>query len=124
MVEIWTGPECDCCKAWVKHLEANGFRAIVHDGGNTEARRRLGMPIGFGGCHSAKVSGYAIEGHVPVREIKRLLSERPSGVGLAVPGMPRGSPGMDGPEFKGVRDPFEVFLVQRDGSSRVYQAYP
>ena len=123
VIEVWTGPECDCCKAWVKHLEANGFRTMVHDGGNTEARVSLGMPIGYGGCHPAKVGEYAIEGHVPVREIKRLLIERPWAVGLAVPGMPRGSPGMDGSEFKGARDPFEVLLVQRDGSNRVYQAY-
>ncbi len=81
------------------------------------------MPIRFGACHTAQVGGYALEGHVPAREIHRLLKDRPTAVGLAVPAMPRGSPGMDGPEYGGARDPYDVYLVQRDGSSRVFQSY-
>jgi hypothetical protein len=72
---------------------------------------------------TAKVEGYAIEGHVPSREIHRLLKERPDAVGLAVPAMPLGSPGMDGPEYGGSKTPYDVLLVHRDGTSRVFQTY-
>jgi len=122
-IEVWTGPSCACCKDWVKHLEANGFLAKTHDGGNTEARARLAMPIKYGSCHTAQIGGYAIEGHVPAREIRRLLQERPAAIGLAVPAMPRGSPGMDGPAYGNKLDPYDVLLVQRDGSIKVYQSY-
>jgi hypothetical protein len=107
----------------VAHLEANGFRVRVHDDGNTNARAALRMPMKYGSCHTAKVDGYAIEGHVPAREIRRLLKERPAAVGLAVPGMPVGSPGMDGPDYGERKDPYDVLLVLRDGMSSVYQAY-
>lgn len=90
---------------------------------NTDARQRLQMPIAHGSCHTALVDGYAIEGHVPAREIHRLLKERSAAIGLAVPAMPVGSPGMDGPAYGGRRDPYDVLLVGRDGSARVYQAY-
>jgi hypothetical protein len=122
-IEVWTGPSCSCCKDWVKHLQANGFSAQVHDGGNSDARTRLGMPVKYGSCHTATAGGYAIEGHVPAREIRRLLTERPAAIGLSVPAMPRGSPGMDGPEYGKQRDPYEVLLVLRDGRTRVYQSY-
>ena len=122
-IEVWTGPSCSCCRDWVKHLEANGFQVRVHDGGNSDARERLGMPVKFGACHTAAIGGYVIEGHVPAREIKRLLKERPVAVGLTVPAMPRGSPGMDGPEYGKQRDPYDVLLVLRDRSTRVYQSY-
>ena len=123
VVEVWKGPDCECCADWVRHLEANGFRVIAHPDGNSEARRRLGMPLELGSCHTAHVDGYAIEGHVPAREIRRLLKERPDALGLAVPAMPRGSPGMDGPATGGVRDPYDVLLVLRDRRWRVYQSY-
>ena len=122
-IEVWTGPECSCCKDWVQHLEANGFQASVHDGGNSDVRSRLGMPVKYGACHTAAIGGYAIEGHVPAREIHRLLKERPAAIGLSVPAMPRGSPGMAGPEYGKQRDPYDVLLVLRDGSARVYQPY-
>lgn len=123
LVEVWKGPGCDCCKDWAKHLEANGFQVKTHDTGNTEARARLGMPVKYGACHTGQVAGYALEGHVPAREVLRLLKEKPAAVGLAVPGMPRGSPGMDGPAYRGRRDPFDVLLVLRDGSASAYQSY-
>lgn len=122
-VEVWKDPNCGCCKDWVRHLEASGFQVKVHDSGNTAARARLGVPETMGSCHTAQVGGYALEGHVPARDIQQLLKERPSAVGLAVPGMPVGSPGMDGPEYGGRKDPYDVLLMQADGGSRVYQRY-
>ena len=122
-VEVWKAPACGCCGDWMKMMETQGFSFKVYDTGNADARRRLGMSAEHGSCHTALVDGYVIEGHVPAREVQRLLRERPTAVGLAVPGMPIGSPGMDGPEYKGRRDPYAVLLVQRDGSSTEYQAY-
>ena len=123
MVEIWKDPNCGCCQDWVKHLNRNGFATNVHDEGNTAARTRLGVPAKLGSCHTGQIGGYAIEGHVPAREVQRLLKEKPKAVGLAVPGMPVGSPGMDGPAYGDQRDPYDVLLVLADGSTRVYQSY-
>jgi len=123
VVEVWKAPTCGCCKDWIKHLEANGFEVKAHDSGNTDARHRLGMPLQYGSCHTARVGAYAIEGHVPARDIRRLLAERPAAVGLAVPAMPVGSPGMDGPEYGGRRDPYDVLLVRQNGKASVYQSY-
>ena len=122
-VEVWKDPNCGCCKDWVIHMEANGFDVKVHDSGNTAARKRLGVPDKLGSCHTALVGGYAIEGHVPAREVHRLLKERPAAVGLSVPGMPVGSPGMDGPEYGTRKDPYDVVLISRNGATRVYQSY-
>jgi hypothetical protein len=124
IIEVWTGPSCSCCHDWVEHLENNGFDVTVHNGGNVDARKRLGMPVDYGSCHSAEVEGFAIEGHVSADEIRRLLAERPDAIGLAVPSMPLGSPGMDGPEYGGVRNPYDVFLIQRDGMAVVYASHP
>jgi hypothetical protein len=82
------------------------------------------MPMRLGSCHTAQVEGYAIEGHVPAREIRRLLAERPDAVGLAVPGMPIGSPGMDGHAYGTRKDPYDVLLVRKDGSTTSFQSYP
>ena len=123
-VEVWKDPNCGCCQLWVEHLQAHGFKVNVRDVGNTAARQRLGMPEKWGSCHTATVGGYVIEGHVPAADIRRLLKERPLALGLSVPGMPIGSPGMDGPEYKGRKDAFDVLLVQKDGSAKSFQAYP
>ena len=123
MVEIWKDPNCGCCQDWVKHLEANGFATRVYDDGNSAARSRLGIPARLGSCHTGLVGGYALEGHVPAREVHRLLREKPKAVGLAVPGMPVGSPGMDGAAYGDRRDPYDVLLVLAGGGSRVYQGY-
>ncbi|MFZ2305912.1 MAG: DUF411 domain-containing protein [Rhodoferax sp.] len=123
MVQVWKDPNCGCCKDWIAHIERSGFKATVHETGNTAARARLGMPQTFGSCHTALVGGYVLEGHVPARDIQRLLQERPQALGLAVPGMPIGSPGMDGPAYGGQRDPYEVLLVLKDGSSKVFRRY-
>lgn len=122
-VEVWKDPSCGCCKDWVAHLEAAGFSVKAHDTGNNAARARLGISQKIGSCHTAIVSGYALEGHVPAREIKRLLAEKPTAIGLVVPGMPVGSPGMDGDVYGGRRDTFDVLLVTKDGSTKVYQHY-
>jgi hypothetical protein len=124
LVEVWKDPNCGCCADWVRHLEADGFQVKVHDVGNTAMRARLGVDKRFGSCHTAWVGGYAVEGHVPARDIRRLLRERPQALGLAVPGMPVGSPGMDGPAYGGRRDAYEVLLLERGGGSRTFQAYP
>lgn len=124
MVQVWKDPNCGCCQVWVEHLQANGFKVEVRDVGNTAARKRLGMPEQLGSCHTASVGGYVIEGHVPASDIQRLLKDRPTALGLSVPGMPIGSPGMDGPEYKGRKDAYDVLLVQKDGSSKSFQRYP
>ncbi len=123
MVQIWKSPSCGCCKDWIVHLEANGFSTQVSDVGNAAARKRLGIQDKYGSCHTALVGGYAIEGHVPAKDIQRLLRERPAGIGLAVPFMPVGSPGMDGPEYGDRKDPYDVLLLAKDGSARVFQSY-
>ncbi len=123
LVEVWKSPTCGCCKDWMNHLEANGFRTQVHDVGNTAMRARLGIALELGSCHTARVDGYAIEGHVPAADIRRLLKERPKAIGLAVPGMPIGSPGMDGPEYAGRHQAYDVLLVSRGGAPSVYQSH-
>jgi hypothetical protein len=122
-VEVWKSPTCGCCADWVKHMEQNGFKVQVFDTGNTTMRGKLGMPEKFGSCHTARVGGYVIEGHVPAREIKRLLQERPTAIGLSVPGMPIGSPGMDDPVYGDRKDPYDVVLVARDGAGTVFASY-
>ncbi len=122
-MELWKSPSCGCCADWVEIMQREGFSVRVHDVGNTGARRRLKVPMELGSCHTAQVGSYAVEGHVPAREIKRLLREKPAAIGLAVPGMPVGSPGMDGPEYGERRDPYDVLLIKPDGSTVVYASY-
>ena len=124
LVEVWKSPTCGCCKDWMAHLEANGFAVKANDTGNAAMRGRLGIPAALGSCHTALVGGYAIEGHVPAADIQRLLRDKPAGVvGLAAPGMPVGSPGMDGPAYGGRRDRYQVLLVRKDGSTSVYATH-
>lgn len=123
LVEVWKDPNCGCCKDWMVHLESAGFEVKAHDKGNTAARTAFGMPQALGSCHTAKVQGYVIEGHVPATDIKRLLADKPQALGLSVPGMPVGSPGMDGPAYGGKRDPYRVLLVQKDGSTQVFSSH-
>ena len=123
LVQVWKDPNCGCCKDWMAYLEKNGFTTQVFDTGNTAVRARLGLPQKYGSCHTALVGGYVIEGHVPAREIQRLLKEKPQALGLSVPRLPVGSPGMDGPEYGGRKDPYDVLLVAKDGSATVFQSY-
>jgi len=122
-IEVWKDPNCGCCHDWIAHLESAGFAVKVFDSGNEVARRRLGLPDAYASCHTARVAGYVIEGHVPASDIRRLLAEKPVALGLAVPGMPVGAPGMDGPAYGGRRDPYAVLLVRRDGRSAVFARY-
>ena len=101
LVEVWKDPSCGCCQDWLAHMQANGFELRSYDTGNVAVRQRLGVPAKLGSCHTARVDGYAIEGHVPASEVQRLLRERPPALGLVVPGMPIGSPGMDTPAYGG-----------------------
>ncbi len=119
-IEIWKSPECGCCKDWVAHLETNGFKTKVNDTGNASMRAQLGIPEKFGSCHTGKIDGYALEGHVPAANIRQLLKQRPVAIGLAVPGMPVGSPGMDGPAYGGRRDRYDVLLIGKDGNAKVF----
>lgn len=122
-VEVFKNPSCGCCTAWVEHLRASGFTVKVTPVEDTRlARKRLGMPDELGGCHTAVLAAYVLEGHVPAFEAKRLLRERPAdALGLAVPGMPAGAPGM---EMGSQAEPFDVMLVNKTGVARVFAHYP
>lgn len=121
-VEVFRDPSCGCCGQWVEHLKAAGFAVKLRETSDLAAvRKRVGMPDAYASCHTAVVAGYALEGHVPAAEVKRLLSARPAAVGLAVPGMPASAPGMDVP---GRKDPYQVLLVNRQGGTLVFANYP
>ncbi|GAB2829054.1 DUF411 domain-containing protein [Comamonas piscis] len=127
-IEVWKDPNCGCCKDWIALMEQAGFSATVHDSGNNAVRARLGLPVRLGSCHTALVGGYLVEGHVPPADVRKLLQQKPRALGIAVPGMPIGSPGMDGPAYGGRKDPFDVLLVIKTGpgsdvTTRVFSAY-
>ena len=128
VVEVWKAPRFGFCQDWVSIPEQTGFAVRVIDTGNSNsnsaARSQLDIPIRLGSCHTACVAGYSTEGHVPVREIQCMLRAKPKAAGLAVSGMPVGSPGMGGPIRRGRKDPNSVLLAQHNGSSSVYQSYP
>jgi hypothetical protein len=120
-IEVWKDPGCGCCTKWVDHLKAAGFGVRTHEVNDVNAARaKNGVPQALGACHTARVGRYAIEGHVPAADIKRLLRERPEAAGLAVPGMPAGSPGMEADRTQ----PYDVLLFSADGRTRVYRHYP
>ncbi len=117
VVDVYKSASCGCCEIWSQRLRASGFPVRTHDiAAPAAARAGLGMPAEMDACHTAKVGAYVIEGHVPPADIQRLLKEAPQALGLAVPGMPAGSPGMesDQPEH------YDTLLVQKDGSIRVF----
>ena len=122
-LEVWKDPSCGCCSDWVAHMETHGFKVTTHETGNNAVRAQLGIDRKYGSCHTAVVAGYALEGHVPAADVQRLLKERPVARGLAVPGMPVGSPGMDGAMYEGRRDTYDVLLLARDGSAKVFSTY-
>lgn len=107
-MRVTKDPNCGCCGAWIEHMKANGFTAeIVNSDDMNAVKAKLGVPDDLASCHTAEIGGYVLEGHVPAASVKRLLAERPSARGLAVPGMPVGSPGM---EVGGREDTFDVVL--------------
>lgn len=115
---------CGCCLAWMEHLEENGFAPTGEDmfaGLLVRFKLDNGVPQRMVSCHTGLIERYVIEGHVPAADIRRLLSERPDAVGLAVPGMPLGSPGMDQSRW---REAYDVFLINNDGSTEVFSSYP
>jgi len=115
---VYKSPTCGCCGEWVKQLRANGFTVAVHETDNVAPiKARAGIPPALESCHTALVGGYAIEGHVPAEDIRRLLREKPAARGLAGPGMPAGSPGMGGPPER-----YDVILFE-DGGQSVYARY-
>jgi hypothetical protein len=122
-IHVVKGTGCECCNAWVAYLRDEGFAVTDEERYGTLLMRykaEVAVPQKMISCHTGMVEGYVLEGHVPAADIHRLLSERPDAVGLAVPGMPYGSPGM-GPESE--REAYEVFLIRRDGSTEVYASY-
>lgn len=121
-IQVFKSPSCGCCGAWVKRLQANGFLVTTQDMEDVSAiAASAGVPDQLRSCHTALVDGYFVEGHVPDGDVHKLLRERPNARGIAVPGMPIGSPGM---EQDGRREPFETILVLRDGSSRTFVRHP
>lgn len=116
-VEVYKSAQCGCCKAWAEYLQKNGFAVILHDVNDVPAtRKKLGMPSQYGSCHTARIGQYLVEGHVPASDIKRLLKERPKAIGLAVPSMPPGSPGMESDHPV----PYETLLIGKDGKASVF----
>ncbi len=121
-VEVFKSPTCGCCGAWVDHLKAAGFPVKVTEVDDTTVtRKRYGLPDKFGSCHTGVVNGYVVEGHVPADDVKRMLAAKPAAIGLAVPGMPPGSPGM---EVGNRKDPYDVFLIDKSGRETVFAHYP
>jgi len=122
-LEMMTTGGCACCHAWARHLREAGHEVVVKDlamGQLMKMKLDAGLPAALTACHTAKVEGYLIEGHVPERDVRRLLDERPDALGLVVPGMPIGSPGM---ESGNKREPYEVLLLKKDGSTEVFARY-
>lgn len=124
LVTVTKDPDCGCCDGWADHIKAAGFPVqVIETNEVSSLKQRLGVPAALSSCHTAEVGGYVIEGHVPAAALRRLLTERPQAIGLAVPGMPAGSPGMD---FPGTRpEQYEVLLFDASGYevfSRFYEA--
>ena len=122
VITVYKTPSCGCCHDWVAHLQKNGFEVVAHDVPDTSPyRSKFGVPNELGSCHTGVIDGYALEGHVPAAEIKRLLAEKPKARGLSVPGMVVGSPGMETDGTR--RDAFDVVLFDDAGTRKVYRHY-
>ena len=122
-IEVWKSTTCECCGNWVKHLEANGFDVKVNAADPSlldRVRKDAGISDKLAACHTAKIEGFFIEGHVPGTDIKRLMDEKPDAIGLTVPGMPMGSPGMEqGTES----EKYNVLLIRKDGTTEVFASH-
>jgi len=116
-VLVYKTPTCGCCNGWIEHLEAAGFTVDARNISDImSVKRDGGVPVQMSSCHTAIVDGYVVEGHVPADQVKRLLAERPDVAGIAVPGMPVGSPGMEGAGAQ----PYQVLSFTHDGTAAVY----
>ena len=116
-IKVYKTPTCGCCKAWVEHLEQNGFKAEVVDMPDlSSVKTKYGVAHEHQSCHTAVVGDYTVEGHVPADVIMKMLNEKPAIAGLAVPGMPMGSPGMEG----ATKEPYDVLTFDRAGRTTVY----
>ena len=123
-IHVVKGTGCECCSAWVDHLKAAGFVVTEEEMyGTLLIRFKLdnGVPQRMTSCHTGKIAGYTIEGHVPAADIVRLLNDAPDAIGLTVPGMPYGSPGMGDEDDRAA---YDVFLIKRDGTTEVFTTYP
>ena len=121
VLEVAKTPWCGCCTAWIERMEAAGFTMKVREVEDTgPVASAAGVPANLRSCHTTTVEGYVIEGHVPAEDIRRLLAERPDAVGLSVPGMPAGSPGM---EMGDRVDRYQTVLIMRDGRHRVWASH-
>ena len=121
-VTVWRNPGCSCCGKWVKHLRSAGFTVTITESDKMSTiKRREGVPGNLEACHTAKVGGYTVEGHVPAADIVRLLKERPAAKGLGVAGMPLGSPGME--VRSGKKERFDVILFGGNGKSRTFATH-
>jgi hypothetical protein len=119
-IDVYRDPSCACCGAWMAYLRTQGYVVAVHENQPMAAvKTRFGVPADATSCHTALIDGYVIEGHVPVEDIRRLLAEHPDARGLAAPGMPMGSPGME----MGAPERYDVVLIGRDGTSRVFASH-
>ena len=122
-ITVYKTSTCGCCSAWIEHVEKAGFyvksKNITH-GELAELKRQYGIPIEFSSCHTAFVDNYFVEGHVPVEDIKALIFEKPHGLGLSVPNMPIGSPGM---EMGNQKEPYDTLLIKNNGSTRVFRMH-
>jgi hypothetical protein len=117
-VTVFKDPNCGCCQQWVEHLRKHSFKVAVRDTSDVQGAKKAGrVPERLHSCHTAFVGGYVVEGHVPAADIQRLLKEKPKVAGIAVAGMPAGSPGM---EMGSRKDPYEVVAFNRDGTTRVF----
>ena len=117
MVDVYKSPNCGCCGKWIDHLKDAGFEVRTHNVMDVPAaRKQQGMPERLGSCHTAKVAGYVVGGHVPVADIQRLVQAKPKALGIAVPSMPPGSPGME--SSKPV--PYNTLLVQSGGETSIF----
>jgi hypothetical protein len=120
-IEVWKSPTCQCCEKWVDHLKENGFAVKANDTDTSalEAiKRSAGISEKLDACHTGKIGGYVIEGHVPASDVKRLIAEHPDAIGLTVPGMPAGSPGME--QADGTTQNYDVLLVKKDGTTEIF----
>jgi hypothetical protein len=121
-VTVYKNAQCGCCKGWVEHLRQNGFEVTANDVDDIAAiKAKLGVPAALGSCHTAVVGRYVVEGHVPAADIRKLLVEKPKIVGIGVPGMPIGSPGMEVPGRR--PDRYDVTAFAKDGSQRVFASH-